>query len=332
RKLRPSLLEVGRSWKSLKRQGSLHNGQRIAVKRLAGSSGQGAAEFKNEVQLMVKLQHRNLVRLLGFCLEGEEKILIYEYVSNRSLDYYLFGMASLCLKTQLDWTRRYKIITGIAQGIFYLHEDSRLKIIHRDLKSSNILLDNEMNPKISDFGMAKVFIADQTQGNTKRIVGTYGYMSPEYAMHGQFSVKSDVFSFGVLILEILSGKKNNCFYQSHGDGDLLSFAWEHWRNGTPLELLDPTIRHSHSKNEVTRCIHLALLCVQENPALRPAMATILLMLNSYSVTLPLPQYPAFSHRYRTQLGTPTKEPAWYVSNSESWYVNDESMITAVHPR
>ncbi|KAL4628734.1 hypothetical protein ACB092_05G260400 [Castanea dentata] len=149
-----------------------------------------------------------------------------------------------------------------------------------------------MNPKISDFGMAKLFLLDQTQANTSRIVGTYGYMAPEYAMHGQFSVKSDVFSFGVLVLEIVSGQRNNCFRNGENVEDLLSYAWKNWREGTASHIIDPTLRHS-SITEIMRCIHIGILCVQESVTDRPTMAMIVLMLNSYSITLPIPSQPAF---------------------------------------
>ncbi|XP_024992042.1 G-type lectin S-receptor-like serine/threonine-protein kinase At4g27290 [Cynara cardunculus var. scolymus] len=297
-------------------KGVLESGEEIAVKKLSETSEQGYGEFYNEVVCVARLQHRNLVKLLGYCMDGNERILIYEYLSNKSLDLHLFDETK---SSMLEWPLRLDIIRGIAKGILYLHQDSRHRIIHRDLKASNILLDHDMNPKISDFGLAREFGGDQMTAKTKKVVGTHGYISPEYAIHGRFSVKSDVFSFGVLVLEMVSGKKNREFSHEDVNDNLLGHTWRLYTESKYVELMCPSFRNSCIVSEVKRTIHVGLLCVQNLAQDRPTMSYVVRMLSGNSA-LPPPKQPAFF------VGEDLPNPGLFSAGV------DEASITTLEPR
>ncbi|KAK4589548.1 hypothetical protein RGQ29_020210 [Quercus rubra] len=261
-------------------KGILFDGTVIAVKQLSLKSKQGSREFVNEVGIISGLQHPNLVRLYGCCIEGKQLLLVYEYMENNSLAHALFGPADGRLK--LDWPTRQKICVGIARGLGFLHEESTIKIVHRDIKSTNVLLDQDLNPKISDFGLAKLDEEENTHIST-RIAGTIGYMAPEYALWGYLTYKADVYSFGVVALEIVARKNNMKYRPNENFVSLLDWAIVLQQKGNLMELVDAELGLEFNKEEVLRMIKVALLCTNPSPALRPTMTSVVSMLEGKTV-------------------------------------------------
>uniref|UniRef100_A0ACD5UFC3 Uncharacterized protein n=2 Tax=Avena sativa TaxID=4498 RepID=A0ACD5UFC3_AVESA len=278
---------IGQGGFSVVYKGQLPEGRTIAVKRLKQSAltTKGKKDFAREVEVMAGLRHSSLVRLLAYCNEGKERILIYEYMKNTSLNVHIFGNANL--RASLNWRRRLALIHGIAHGVAYLHGGSGDNVIHRDLKPGNILLDDDWRPKIADFGTAKLFAVDQP-GPEQTIVVSPGYAAPEYVRQGRMTLKCDVHSFGVILLETLSGQRN-------GDTQsLISHAWGLWEQNMIVELLNTAMvplpeSEPELLSELKRCIQIGLLCVQETPCDRPAMSAVVAMLASPTLQIDPPR-------------------------------------------
>eukprot|EP00253_Pinus_taeda_P011902 PITA_11902 len=268
-------------------KGILSDGKMVAVKQLSSDSRQGKREFINELAVISAVQHRNLVKLHGCCLEANNRLLVYEYLENNSLAKALFGN-----KKSLDWLARYNICIGTARGLAYLHEESSARIIHRDIKASNILLDESLNPKIADFGLAKLCDEKKTHIST-RVAGTIGYLSPEYAMRGHLTEKADVFSFGVVALELVSGRSNTDTSLPQKMVYLLDWTWHLYEHGRLLELMDPDIESTCSKEEVLSVIEVALLCTQAVPTMRPSMSLVGAMLTRDVEVIPATSRPGY---------------------------------------
>eukprot|EP00253_Pinus_taeda_P014439 PITA_14439 len=313
-------------------KGVLPDGREVAIKRLNIDSRQGDNEFLNEANLITRVQHRNLVRLLGCSVQRSERLLVYEYLHNSSLDKIIFDTAKRRL---LNWRERYDIIVGTARGLAYLHEESEIRIIHRDIKASNILLDDKYRPKIADFGLAKLFGEDESHVST-RVAGTRGYIAPE-SLRGQLTEKVDVFSFGVLLLEIISGRKNHSLLQ-HMEF-LIETTWRLYNAERALEVMDPTLEGSYSGEEGLRVIKIGLLCTQAAATLRPSMSQVVSMLTGEQQHIPLPTRPAFvdeeSVLAERGIVTPRRGPNNTSSNSQSLEVAtycSTPSLTTMEPR
>ncbi|KAF5458584.1 hypothetical protein F2P56_022605 [Juglans regia] len=281
-------------------KGMLSDGTVIAVKQLSSKSKQGNREFVNEIGMISALQHPNLVKLYGCCVEGNQLSLIYEYMENNCLSRALFGKDTFC-RLKLDWPTRQKICLGIARGLAYLHEESRLKIVHRDIKTSNVLLDKDYNAKISDFGLAKLSEDDNSHIST-RVAGTIGYMAPEYAMRGHLTNKADVYSFGVVALEIVSGKSNTNYRPKEDFVYLLDWAYVLQERGSLLELVDPALGSEYSSEQAMVMLNVALFCTNASPSLRPTMSQVVSMLEGGTTVQELLSDPGFSavnSKYKT---------------------------------
>nr|CAB3458212.1 unnamed protein product [Digitaria exilis] len=299
-------------------KGILPDGQGIAVKKLLGSTGRGLHQLHNEVLVLAELQHKNLVRLQGFCSHQNDTMLVYEYIKNGSLDNFLFGnlvTTDYSKRNALSWEQQYNIIVGIAKGILYLHEESSMRIIHRDLKANNILLDNNMEPKIADFGLARLLGEGHTHTRTSKVAGTFGYMAPEYVMRGSVSPKIDIFSFGVLVLETVT-KRSNCSSGNHYNLNLLSDVWDHWMKGTIPQMLHRSM-DGHARSQALRCIHVGLLCVQPDPTDRPDISTVVFMLTKDSMELRPPAQPAFFFGRKSPSGSRSDGQSSYSDRSSS---------------
>ncbi|KAF9662786.1 hypothetical protein SADUNF_Sadunf18G0090600 [Salix dunnii] len=268
--------------------------------KLKGNNAAAAGDFDNNNPDMIVYSLADIEKATDrFIFENKLGEGGFGPVYNKLADAYrldslLSDMTDPIRRYPLDWKKREEIIEGITQGLLYLQEYSRLTVIHRDLKASNILLDGDMKAKISDFGMARIFAKDEHEANTDRLVGTYGYVPPEYLRRGQYSIKSDVYSFGIVLLHIISGKKNGSLYGSDESLSLLEHAYELWKDDRGMEIMDPSLDDTFSSYKLIKCLHIALLCVQENPADRPSMLEVSSMLRNETAIVTIPQRPVFS--------------------------------------
>ncbi|XP_043804522.1 cysteine-rich receptor-like protein kinase 3 isoform X2 [Manihot esculenta] len=309
-------------------KGVLADGKVVAIKRLLFNTRQWVDHFFNEVNLISNIDHKNLVKLLGCSITGPESLLVYEYVPNQSLHDHLFARNNV---PPLTWEMRYNIILGTAEGLAYLHEESDLRIIHRDIKLSNILLDEDFTPKIADFGLARLFPQDKTHITTA-IAGTLGYMAPEYVVRGKLTEKADVYSFGVLVIEIVYGKRNNAFDQD--SCSILQMVWNLYGTGRLSEAVDPTLDGNFQEEEASQLLQIGLLCVQASAELRPAMSVVVKMLtNSHEIPQPTQPPPFLNPGSSSEISSHSK-PVNYSSQAESCTQSSGNSMTQswIEPR